>query len=306
VHRDKARFYEPHAGAGPRSTPTLSGNRLYSLGATGILNAIDRSDGTVIWSRNASTDADVKVPDWGITSSPLVLDTILVVALAGKLAAYDISTGEPIWYGPNGGSGYSSPQLFTLNGVQQVLHMSKTGALSVEPETGKTLWEYPWELDGRILQPSFIEGGDLLVSAENKSIRRISVIKETDGYSIREVWSSTLFKVNFNDFVLNKGFAYGFDGPYLTCIDLRDGKRMWRGDRYRGFQILLADQDLIIVLTEKGEIALVKADPQKFTELARIQALSDKTWSHPVLSDNILFVRNAQEMIAFRLPLTDY
>jgi len=301
VHQDKARFYEPHAGAGPRSTPILSENHIYTLGATGILNAMDRSDGSVIWSRNAVTDAGVKIPDWGITSSPLVLDTIVVVALAGKLAAFDKSTGEPVWYGPDGGSGYSSPQFLILNGVPQVIHMSKTGAVSVEPNTGKTIWEYPWEIQDRILQPSIIEGGDLLFSGENKSIRRISIMEVSDGYSIREIWNSNQIKVNFNDFVIHKGFAYGFDGPYLTCIDLSDGMRKWRGDRYRGFTLLLADQDVIVVLTEKGEVALVQAAPEKFIELSRFQALNGKTWSHPVIAGNILVVRNAQEMAAFRL-----
>lgn len=302
-HGDKARFEESHAGPGPRSTPALAGNHVYSMGATGILNVLDAGTGSVIWSRDASADAGIKVPSWGFASSPLVTGNKVIVALAGKMVAYDIITGDPVWFGTDGGSGYSSPQLFNLNGEEQVVFMSKQGSLSIEPGSGKKLWEYKWEIQDRILQPSHIEGNDLLLSGENKSIRRVSVKKEAEGFKIEELWESSDYKVNFNDFIIHKGYAYAFDGPYLTCLDLKDGKRMWRGDRYRGFMILLADQDLLLVLTEKGEVTLVSAVPEKFAELARIQALNAKTWSHPVLAGNILIVRNHEEMAAYRLDI---
>jgi len=225
----------------------------------------------------------------------------VIVALAGKKAAYEITTGNPGWFGPDGGSGYSSPQLFNLNGEEEVLFMSKQRAVSIEPGTGKKKWEYTWEIQDRILQPSYIEGNDLLLSGENISIRRVSVKKEADIYKVDKLWESSDYKVNFNDFIIHKDYAYGFDGPYFTCLDLKDGKRMWRGARYRGFQILLADQDLLLILTEKGEVALVSAVPEKFTELATIRVLNAKTWSHPVLAGNILVVRNHEEMAAYRL-----
>jgi outer membrane protein assembly factor BamB len=304
-HKDKARFYDSHAGAGPRSTPTLEGSRIYTLGATGILNVLDANGGSVIWSRDAASETGVKVLNWGFTSSPLVVGDVVIVALSGKLAAYDTQSGKPLWFGPDGGSSYSSPQLFTINGVSQALLMSNKGAVSVDPESGKILWEYPWEVQDRILQPSLIENGDLLLCAENKSIRRITVSGGPDKWMTSEGWTSSGIMVNFNDFVIHKGYAYGFDGPAMVCIDLRDGKRMWRGARYRGFLLLLADQNLILVLSEKGELALVQADPHHFNELSLFPAIKGKTWNHPVLAGNILVVRNAQEMAAFRLPVME-
>ena len=127
-HRDAARFWESNAGAGPRATPTLSNGRVYTLGATGILNALDARDGAVVWSRNAASDTGAKVPIWGFASSPLVVDDVVIVAAAGKLVAYDLATGDPRWFGPNGGGSYSSPHLSTIAGVAQVLLLSGAGA----------------------------------------------------------------------------------------------------------------------------------------------------------------------------------
>jgi outer membrane protein assembly factor BamB len=119
-HRDEARFQETMGGAGPRATPTLGDGRVYTLGATGILNALDAGDGTVAWSRDAAADAGAEVPYWGFSASPLVIDDVVVVAAAGRLVAYDRDTGDPRWLGPAGGEGYSSPHLLTIDGVSQV------------------------------------------------------------------------------------------------------------------------------------------------------------------------------------------
>ena len=301
-HNDKARFWDSHAGAGPRSTPTLSDRRVYTLGATGILNVLDASNGSLIWSRNAVSDADVKHSGWGYTSSPLVVDEIVVVAIVGKLVAYDIDTGDPRWFGPDGGDSYSSPHLMTIDGIKQILLMSESGATSIAPAEGILLWEYPWSGGSRIVQPAMTANGDLLISSgEGTGMRCINVMHESSGWTIEELWTSVQLKPNFNDFVVHKGYAYGYNGPSLVCIDVKDGKRMWKGGRYGGQLILLADQDLLLVLSERGELALVNANSDKFMELARLDAIEGKTWNHPVLVGDILLARNSEEMVAYQL-----
>jgi len=306
-HRDAVRFWESNGGAGPRGTPTLSGGRVYTFGATGILNALDARTGGVVWSRNAASDTDTKLPTWGFASSPLVVNKFVIVAAAGTLAAYDLATGNPRWVGPHHGGSYSSPQLVTIDGVAQILLLSPPGAISVSPADGTLLWEHSWE-GGAIVQPALTADGDVLINAitgtGGMGVRRIAVAHGSGGWTTEERWTSNGLKPYFNDFVVHKGHAFGFDGNILSCIDLQDGKRKWKGGRYgNGQLVLLPDQDLLLVLSEEGELVLVKATTDQFTEVARFPALDGKTWNHPALVGDVLLVRNGQEMASFRLSL---
>ena len=306
-HMDAARFWESNAGPGPRATPTLANGRLYTFGATGIVNALDAANGALIWSRNATTDTGAKLPGWGFSGSPLVVDDLVIVATGGRLVAYDSAKGDRRWLGPEGHGGYSSPQLVTVGGVKQILLLNPSGATSVAPATGKLLWKHIWPGDG-IVQPALTSDGDLLLGSGSglgdaaTGVLRISVSRESDKWTVQERWTSIGLKPYFNDYVVHQRHAFGFDGGLLSCIDLADGKRKWKGGRYgHGQLILLPEQSLLLVLSEEGELALVAAKPDQFTEVSRVHAISGKTWNHPVLAGDVLLARNGEEMAAFRL-----
>ena len=308
IHRDAVRFYESNGGAGPRGTPTLSGDRVYTFGATGIVNALDARTGAVVWSRNAATDTGATLPGWGFASSPLVVGDLVVVAASGRLASYDAATGKPRWVRPTVGGGYSSPQFATIDGVAQIVLLSGGGATGVAPSDGAVLWEHKWEPGVSIVQPGLTDNGDVLISGGDAmggtGMRRLAVAHGPNGWAVEERWTTRGLKPYFNDFVVHKGHAFGFDGSILACIDLADGSRKWKGGRYGSGQlVLLPDQDLLLVLSEEGELALVSATPDKFTEVGRFKAIEGKTWNHPVLVGDVLLVRNGEEMAAFRLSL---
>ncbi|MBK9168870.1 MAG: PQQ-binding-like beta-propeller repeat protein [Bryobacterales bacterium] len=305
AHRDAARFWESNGGAGPRGTPTVAGGRVYALGATGILNALDAATGAAIWSRNAAEDTGSKVPGWGFSSSPLVIDDLVVVAADSQLAAYDAVSGAMRWSASAGGGSYSSPHLWTPpGGSPQLLLMSSHGLTGFAPADGGILWKYGWRSGDRIVQPAAMPEGDLLVGgADMDGIRRIALTPGPDAWSVEDRWESRGLKPYFNDFVIHAGHIFGFDGAILTCLDVNNGRRKWKGGRYgHGQLVLLRDEGVLLVLSEEGELALVRAAADGFEELARFPALEGKTWNHPVLVGDRLYVRNGQEMAAFRLP----
>jgi outer membrane protein assembly factor BamB len=282
---------------------------VYTFGATGIVNALDAGSGAVVWSRNAASDTGATDPGWGFASSPLVVGDEVIVAASGRLVAYDVATGHPRWFGPANGGGYSSPHLVTIHDVPQILLMRGARTTSVAPADGALLWEYSWQPSVSIVQPALAANGDVLIASGDAmggmGIRRVAVAQGEGGWTVEERWTSRGLKPYFNDFVVHKGLAFGFDGSILACIDLEDGARKWKGGRYgNGQLVLLRDQDLLLVLSEEGELALVKATPDQFTEVARFSALNSKTWNHPVLAGDVLLVRNGEEMVAFRLSLT--
>jgi outer membrane protein assembly factor BamB len=308
-HRDRVRFYESNAGAGPRGTPTINGDRVYAVGATGIVNALHARTGAKMWSRNAVADTGRTVPDWGIASSPLVVDDVVIIAVAGQLIAYDRATGHQRWVGESGGSGYSSPHLVSIDGVSQVLLTRGARTISVAPADGTLLWDHTGGPPATsIVQPALTPDGDVLIAGGDAmggtGMRRLALTHGPDRWQVEERWHTRGLKPYFNDFVVHKGCAYGFDGSILSSIDLADGTRKWKGGRYgAGQMLLLADQDLLLITSEDGELALVGATPDRFTEVARMPALNGKTWNHPVLVRDVLLVRNGEEMVAFKLSV---
>ena len=306
-HRDATRFYESNGGPGPRGTPAYSNGRVYTHGATGIVNALDARTGALLWTRNASADTGSKIPGWGFTSSPLALDDAVIVASSGRLVSYDAATGNPRWTRQTQGGGYSSPQLMTLGGVAQIVFLSGGGATGIAPADGSVLWEFKRDPVVSIVQPALADG-DLLVASGDAmgglGLRRLAVTRGANGWTVEERWASRGLKPYFNDFIVHRGHAFGFDGRILSCINLEDGNRTWKGGRYGAGQLVaLPDQDLLLVLSEEGELALVKAATDQFTEVAKVKVIEGKTWNHPVLAGDVLLVRNGEEMAAFRLSL---
>ncbi|MGE0605977.1 MAG: PQQ-binding-like beta-propeller repeat protein [Pirellulales bacterium] len=308
IHLTPHRFWESMAGAGPRATPTIAGDALYVLGATGLLERLDPRTGEAAWSRNLKEDAGRDPPAWGFCSSPLVTDGLVIVHAGGEgdkgVLAYDEQTGEPRWSAPAGDHTYSSPHLAELAGQRCVLMLSNTGLAAIEPTQGKLLWDYAWKIENyRAVQPLVLSSGDVLLgSGMGTGTRKITVGGGAEP-TFDIDWTSLRMKPDFNDFVEHQGYLYGFDHDIFACIDLADGKKKWKQGRYgTGQVLLLPDAGQLLVLSERGDLVLLATKPEEHEELASFAVLEGKTWNHPALSGRRIYVRNAEQAACFELP----
>jgi outer membrane protein assembly factor BamB len=323
-HKDEGRFSEFQGGDGPRATPTIVGDRVFTMGASGRLTCLELDTGKVVWSKNVLDDnnqAD-KVPMWAKSNSPLVYDEktadgvrqFVVVTLGEDqknpklspiLAAYDGKNGDHIWAAGAGGSHYSTPILTTLAGTKQVVSVNANSVTGHDPATGTVLWEYPWEsMFAKCSQPITI-GDDKLFLSQGYGVGclTIQVSKEGEKWNVpKQLWAQKTMRTTFSNAVVYKDHVYGLDDGVLQCIDLNTGKNKWRAGRYRYGQVLGVD-DLLIVQAEDGKVFLVAADPEKHRELAELDALHSKTWNNPVLVGKYLLLRNAEEAVCYELPL---
>jgi outer membrane protein assembly factor BamB len=252
------------------------------------------------------------VPMWGFSSSPLVTGSVAIVYGGGPgdkggLLAFDVESGKLRWSAAAGSDSYSSPQLNTFAGEQLVLLLSNDGLLCVDPASGKERLNYQWKFQGyRALQPTVVGDVVLLPTPMNAGTRAIRISKSNGALKAEELWTSRNLKPDFTDLVAFEGYVYGIDGGIFTCLDLKTGERKWKGGRYgKGQALLLESSGLILVAAEDGRVVLLRGDPSEQSEVASFKALEGKTWNHPVVVGDRLYLRNAQEAACYQLPLVE-
>lgn len=305
----ESRFSDPLGGPGPRATPALSGGRLFVQGANGQVLCLEARTGDVLWQRDLRELADREPPEWGFSSSPLVVDSQVIVYAGGKddkgVFALDVESGSVKWSAPSGDHSYSSPQLCRLQGEDFVTMLTNAGVDLLNPASGEMRLNYEWSYNQyRALQPHVIDGSSLMLpSGVGAGTRRIDVTSTDGRLQATEAWTAPRLKPDFNDFVVHNGFAYGFGGSLICCIDLKSGQQKWKRGRYgKGQILLLRESELLLVMGEYGDIVLLKADPSGHQELAKVKALDGKTWNHPVVIGDRLYIRNSQEASCWTLP----
>jgi outer membrane protein assembly factor BamB len=323
-HADEARWDPSGPGAlggvGPRATPTIHQGRVYTHGATGILNCIDARSGKLIWRHDTLAEYGAENISWGKSDSPLIVDDNVVVSVGGldnkSLVAFNCETGAEAWAAGSHRSSYASPVLTEIAGVRQILAVNENFLTAHDAATGEVLWEHPWPGDSNgnasASQPVpvgedriFLSKGYGIQSQLVEVSRELAQDSGDDKWSTAVVWSKPVLRTKLGNVVIRDGVIYGIDDIDMDAAELETGKRRWKKRRRpelgHGQIILVGDK--ILVISESGELVLLAADPKKYRELAKLQAIEGVTWNNPAISGKYLLVRNAEEAACFELPL---
>lgn len=308
-HANKTRFYQWQGGEGPRATPTVHDGRVFAIGGTGLLNCLSADDGKSFWSKDVLAGKENLT--WGVSASPLVFEETVVVVGAAHggptLLAFKTADGSPRWEAGTDRASYASPMLVTILGRPLVLSDNGTTLTGHDTKTGEIVFSHAWGSTKfpKAAQPVVI-GEDLVFVSAGYGMGCMLLRFESAGdgkLKAIEQWKSLKLKTQFNSVAERNGFLYGLDDGRLACVEIASGQRRWKDGRFGSGQSLLVD-DLIIVQGEEGDVVLASANPDEYRELGRIQnALSSKTWNHPVLAGRYLLVRNDREAVCYDLPV---
>ena len=322
------RFEETAGGPGPRATPTIAHGDVFALGAKGRLVCLNGADGKEKWTvETLENNNNLK---WAMSGSPLVVDDLVIVnpgaqtesARGRAVRAYNRSTGKEVWAAGNSEAGYASPHLATLGGVRQALIFDAAGLAGYDLTTGTELWRFRWPtfMGINVAQPIVMDDQTVFIASDYSGEAvggALLRVTQTNGtWSVEQVWrtKNTSMRCKFHSPVRHTrtegDYVYGLDDPgKLECVDLKTGKSAWKDDRrpkrgeaFGQGQLLRAD-DLILILTEFGELVLVEATPTAYRELGRIDALmkGPKTWNTPAMAHGRIYVRNEEEMACYDL-----
>lgn len=285
------KYYE----GGTSNTPTFDGDKAYHLSRWGDLFCFEAASGKVLWEKNVQKETEANIPDWGFAGAPLVQGNLLILNVGKAGMAVDKATGKVIWKSEVDSAGYSTPYPITRDGRQLVIVSSADAYSAVQVQDGTPVWSHRWATRYGVNASDPILSGDRLFISTGYN-KGCTLLKLTASQP-EKIWESKVLKNQFNSSVLLDGYLYGIDGDQnsrcaLKCVKLEDGSVAWE-EKSIGFGSLMAADSRLIILTEKGELVIAKASSTSFDEVRRIQVLSGRCWSAPVLANGRLYVRNA-------------
>ena len=317
--RSDKNYHEGQGGNGPRATPTIDGDLLFTISAYGKLYALNAGNGQEVWSHDLQQKFRSDMPRWGFSTSPLVDGESLLVEVGGKgeksIVAFDKKNSDVVWSSHKDKLGYSSPIAITVKGVRQIICFTGTKLVSVSPTDGTIYWKYPWKTgyDVNAATPVFIPPDKVFISSgydKGAAVLQMRVfvspeddraatdqIRENQGtVRIEEIWKNRKMKNQFASSVLHENYLYGFDNSILKCIEANTGEEQWKSRGFGKGTVILADGHLII-LSDRGKLGLAEATPAGYIEKASTKVLNGLCWTAPTLADGKLYVRNEQEMV---------
>jgi outer membrane protein assembly factor BamB len=280
------KFFE----GGPGATPTVDGDRVYTVSRRGHIFCLDAAKGTVVWTKNLNQESGLEIPTWGFAGSALIEGDLVLLNMGSAGAALDKKTGKVVWVSGKDAGGYATPVPFTAVGGRGLAIFAKDSLVAVNAEDGHELWRYPWktEYDVNAADPIFSGGKVFISSGYNHG----GALLKITGNKADKVWENKNMRNHFNSCVLWKDHLYGPDENQLRCLVLATGEAKWSYREFGKGSLMLADGKLV-ALSDKGELIIAEATPDAFKPISRASVLKGKCWSTPVLSNGRIYCRNA-------------
>jgi outer membrane protein assembly factor BamB len=301
-----ARYVDPQ-GSGPRSTPSIDGGRVFTVGARGMMHCLKLANGDMVWRHNLAEEFHGPVPHWGVSFSPLVEGDLVFANPGGpngnSIVAFNKVTGDVVWKNLDDPPAYSSPVVATVEGKRQVIFLTQTGLVSVSPENGSLLWRFPWitRFDANIATPIVVGNYIFISSNYDRGCALVEVSSGSDGsFQAQSVYEHNRMRNHFSTCVYYQEHLYGFDDATLVCMNFRTGKIAWKNKDFQKGSLLIADGKLII-LGESGKLALAEATPADYREISAFQFSRSRCWTAPVLADGKLYVRDEEKVVCYDL-----
>jgi outer membrane protein assembly factor BamB len=292
-------------GKGPKSTPVVSDNKLFTLGISGILSCYDAANGKLLWRREFSKTNKATSPLFGTAMSPLVDRGLLIAHVgghdSGTLAAFDTGTGETRWEWSGDGPGYASPIIVEIGGTRQIVTQTQKHIVGVSASKGQLLWEIPFETEflQNIVTP-VIYKQTLILSGIDKGVFAVQPLLSGGVGVTEQLWANTDVSMYMNSPVLIGDYVYGLSNKrkgQFFCLDARTGKTQWVSNGREGDNAaIVAAGQFLMLLTEGAELVIARADPKQFEIIKKYSVADSPTWAHPVLVGKRVLIKDASSL----------
>lgn len=293
-------------GSAPRSTPTIDGDRIYTVSAAGLLHCLNATTGEVVWQKDLLQEFGAENVNWGTSFSPLVEGDLLLTQPGGpagqSIAALNKHTGATVWSALDDTASYSSPIAVTMAGVRQLVFFTGEALVGLAPDDGTLYWRYPWPTHDRINVATPIAHGNYLFlsSGYQKGCALLKVLRDGDGLRVDCVYQTQAMCNHFSTCVLYDEHLYGFTDPgVLACMSFRSGAIQWRERGYGRGSLIAAAGHLIVLDERGGQLALVEATPQGHHRKGVCPIPERRCWTAPTLAHGRLYLRTEVEIICF-------
>jgi len=285
-------------GNGPRSTPAIGEDNIYSFSSYGKLTANSKEDGKTIWQVGFISEFGSTLPQWAFSSSPVLVDNTLIIEAGGTdsraFIGFDKNSGKVLWTKGSGISSYNSPVVAEIDGKTNIIFANQTTLYSFN-SIGDTLWTYNMTMNGPMAMPVVFDSNKIFISTVRSA--GFSIV-EVNNNTVKELINSGTMKNDFSSSLYYDGCIYGFNVAALQCISARTGEKKWTKRGFGKGSLILVD-DKLLVLSDKGKLIQVKATPEAYTEQGSFQAIDGKSWTAPSFAEGKLYVRNLTEMACY-------